>query len=249
MDIDNNIFYDEFLSKLAHMENVLLDAQDDPSNKENINEIFRAIHTVKGVADLLCFFDILKLSHKAEDLLDEVRNGKIDFDSKMIYLFLELKKFIKTLIDDKLNGYDMDEYQEKLFKTFEKEIDSHMPKTALIIDKSFFIKNLVNSVESKIKFNIIIAENQEDGLKILKNQNISMLFSDFSVNKDLAIETIMNLKKDPNYKNLPIIIITNQKKEDLTNIGKITSAKAWLAKPFDENQFIFILNKFLSAAT
>ena len=74
MEIEQNIFFDEFKNKLIILENSLMDVQNNDYNKEDINEIFRAIHTIKGTSDLLGIFDVVSICHKAEDLLEYVRS-------------------------------------------------------------------------------------------------------------------------------------------------------------------------------
>jgi len=243
MEIDHNIFYDEFLNKLAGMENALIDARDDLENKEHINEIFRAIHTVKGVADLLCFFDIVHIAHKAEDLLDEIRNGKIQLTLELCDLFLELKRFIKIIIDDKLNGYDIDEDQEKLFSTFEQEFVKHMTNTILIIANSAFLNKLVEKTKRELNYNIEVVDDYDKALTILKEKNVSLLFVDFGLDKSKGMAMIIKLRREQRYVKLPVVIITNEQKEDLAHIAKVTNAKAWLAKPFKEEQFLYIVDK------
>ncbi|MEA3384728.1 MAG: Hpt domain-containing protein [Campylobacterota bacterium] len=249
MEIDTNIFFDEFLNKLAQMENSLVDARTNLDNLEKINEIFRAIHTVKGVADLLCFFDIVHVAHKAEDLLGEIREGKVKFTIQICDLFIELKKFVKIIIEEKLNGYDIDEEQEKLFLLFEKEFLKYMAKSILIIDNSEFTKKFIEKVRLDIKHNIIIASTQQDAIDTIRSRQIGLVFSDFSTNTKDGLGTIIKLRGDSKYQELPIVIITNEKKEDLINIGKVTKAKAWLAKPFKEDQFKAIVDKFLPSTT
>ena len=64
-----------------------------------------------------------------------------------------------------------------------------------------------------------------------------------------SMATVIKLRRDPKYHTLPVVILTDEQKKDLQFVGKVTSAKAWLAKPFKEKQFLFIINKFLTAAT
>ncbi len=249
MDIDQNIFYDEFLNKLSDMENSLIYAKDNLFDTDTINDIFRAIHTVKGVADLLCFFDIVNITHKAEDLLDEIRVGKIILTLELCNLLLDLKKFLKIIIDDKLEGYEIDKDQEKLFGTFEQEFLKYMAKTILIIDDSAFIKKLLEKEKHNISYNIEVANDYKIGLELLRTKNIALLFMDFSSTKSDGLATIIKIRRESRYVKLPVVIITNTQKDDLVNIGKVTNAKAWLAKPFSENQFLTIVDKFLSTTT
>jgi two-component system chemotaxis sensor kinase CheA len=89
--MEPNLFYDEILNKLNLMEFAVADVLEDPSDMEKINELFRAMHTIKGIANLLFFFEIESLTHSAEDLLDEIRNQRVVFNSEIADLLIQLK--------------------------------------------------------------------------------------------------------------------------------------------------------------
>jgi two-component system chemotaxis sensor kinase CheA len=74
-----------------HLENietkiVSLENNDDP---ETVNEIFRSMHTIKGVASFLGLFNIKDLSHSLENLLDNLRDDIISIDTSLIDILLE----------------------------------------------------------------------------------------------------------------------------------------------------------------
>ncbi|MEA3352834.1 MAG: Hpt domain-containing protein [Campylobacterota bacterium] len=74
MDEDLALFYEDATEQLQNMENALLDASEGTDDLEKIGEIFRAMHTIKGTAGMFEFDHIVKFTHTAENLLDEVRN-------------------------------------------------------------------------------------------------------------------------------------------------------------------------------
>ena len=77
---DSEIFL-EFLSEshdhLEESESNILTIEEDPSDLELINAIFRGIHSIKGSAGFLGLTDMQKLSHELETLLDMARKGEI----------------------------------------------------------------------------------------------------------------------------------------------------------------------------
>jgi two-component system chemotaxis sensor kinase CheA len=64
-------------------ENLLI-LENDPDNEEAIACIFRAFHTIKGTTSFLGLTPISELAHKAENLLDEVRKKRLDFDGPVV---------------------------------------------------------------------------------------------------------------------------------------------------------------------
>ena len=129
MNETGNIFYDEMMNKLQEFEDILLDIKQGLLDDENINEIFRSIHTLKGTADLLGMLEVVNIAHKIEDLLSEIRDDNIDFTDNLCDLLLELKKFIVLLVDNLLNGIDLTSDTNELMITFEEELQKYMPQT------------------------------------------------------------------------------------------------------------------------
>jgi two-component system chemotaxis sensor kinase CheA len=69
-----NLFFEESFEGLDAMESGLL-TLEDAADKETINTIFRAAHSIKGGAGTFGFMEISGFTHSVETLLDEMRNG------------------------------------------------------------------------------------------------------------------------------------------------------------------------------
>jgi two-component system chemotaxis sensor kinase CheA len=68
---------------LAQVDEGLLQLERVPGDPELVNEVFRAAHTFKGSSGLFDFPELTRLTHAAEDLLDQVRSGRLALDSGM----------------------------------------------------------------------------------------------------------------------------------------------------------------------
>jgi two-component system, chemotaxis family, sensor kinase CheA len=94
---------------LAAVENRSLALEQDPCNAEAINSIFRAFHTIKGLAGFLELNDVREVSHNVETVLDLARNGKLSVTSHVIDVVLECADFLKicvSAVDSKLHGHE-----------------------------------------------------------------------------------------------------------------------------------------------
>ncbi len=69
-------FIQESIGHLEDVEAGLLEREQDPDDVEIVNRIFRAFHTIKGVAGFLNLEPIVRLAHKTETLLDEFRSER-----------------------------------------------------------------------------------------------------------------------------------------------------------------------------
>jgi two-component system chemotaxis sensor kinase CheA len=102
-DEDKEIIIDfatESLDNLGTIEVKLMDLEQDPSDVETINAIFRPFHTVKGVSGFLNFSKINKLAHISENLLDKVRNRELSIDGEIVDIILESVDMLKSMIEN-----------------------------------------------------------------------------------------------------------------------------------------------------
>jgi two-component system chemotaxis sensor kinase CheA len=93
-----NDFVVESMENLESIEVNLVDLEQDPSNKETINAIFRPFHTVKGVSGFLNLKKINRLSHCTENLLDSARQGEYKINDAIVDVILESVDVLKQLV-------------------------------------------------------------------------------------------------------------------------------------------------------
>ena len=84
---------------LAAIENLSLALEQDPGNAEAIHSIFRAFHTMKGLAGFLELHAVREVSHEVESVLDLARNGKLSITPRVIDVVLESADFLKSWVD------------------------------------------------------------------------------------------------------------------------------------------------------
>lgn len=91
-------FVTEAHDHLHRAETLLLELEVDPKNMEHINTIFRACHTIKGVASFLSLKNLTAVAHATENLMDKVRKGKIELTSMRLDLLFEAMDCLKEMI-------------------------------------------------------------------------------------------------------------------------------------------------------
>jgi two-component system, chemotaxis family, sensor kinase CheA len=97
-------FIEEASDHLAEMEDGLLLIQDAEKGKEAINTVFRAVHTIKGSAEYIGLTQIAELCHALEDLLELLRQGKRNVNSRMTDLLLEAKDLLNNQVASLIHG-------------------------------------------------------------------------------------------------------------------------------------------------
>lgn len=68
-------FRQEAEELLADIEDCVLAIEENPEDKDNINRLFRAMHTIKGSGAMFGFTDVAAFTHHVETVLDKVRKG------------------------------------------------------------------------------------------------------------------------------------------------------------------------------
>ena len=124
---------DELLQK---MEDALMEIQENGMDDENINAVFRAAHTIKGSSGMFGIDYIVDFTHIAENLLDKIRNHKIEINEDIIQLLLTCKDHMQTLIDfvmsDPENSPDeeIQDASKKLIDELKSYLDVDAPTPA-----------------------------------------------------------------------------------------------------------------------
>ena len=80
MDVNQylEIFLDETKEHLESLNAQILNLEQSPEDSDTINEIFRAMHTIKGSSGVMMFDEITRISHKLEDVFYYLRESKPD---------------------------------------------------------------------------------------------------------------------------------------------------------------------------
>lgn len=91
MDVSQylEIFLDETTEHLQSLNTQILNLEQDPENMDTINEIFRAAHSLKGMAGTMGYKRMQNLTHDMENVFSEVRNGTIKVKADMIDILFQ----------------------------------------------------------------------------------------------------------------------------------------------------------------
>ena len=257
MEFDQNIFFDEFNNKVISLSNALVDLKSGDYSTEVINEMFRAIHTIKSTSDLLGMFSLVGVTHKAEDLLDDIRNKKLSMDENICGLFIEFKDYIALAIKNVSMGIFDDEVVESLTIYFEKEFEHYLQiaqngptqeedkKTILVVEDATIIRYMIKKIVVENGYNVYMSDNGDDGYQKVLHHDIDLIICDLSTKNIGSKEMLLKIKQNIQYDQIPIIMLVDYMNQDLINYGKHIGAKAWVTKPIKSEKLLMMLNKIL----
>lgn len=111
-------YIDGSRENLDTMDKMLLTLEQNPSNLDAIEEIFRAAHTLKGMSATMGFEKIAHLTHEMENILDKLRSHQIPVTTAVIDVIFETFDVLRTLVNDSIeqtdSGVDLSELSNKL---------------------------------------------------------------------------------------------------------------------------------------
>lgn len=92
-------FHAEAIDHLSQIESSLLVLDDEPDDRDALNQIFRSFHTIKGVSGFLHLTPMHILTHEVESLLDLARTGRLRLTPTIITAILRSRDAVKTMVD------------------------------------------------------------------------------------------------------------------------------------------------------
>ena len=172
MDVSQylEIFIDETKEHLQSLNEHILILEKEPDNKHTIDEIFRAAHSLKGMAGTMGYKKMQRLTHNMENVLSEVRNGKMKATSELVdVLFRGLDELEDYLASIQADGTEGDLDSEDTINDLNKILDIGLGKVQSDADKNTSSpsvadnnsKSTTNDINSKEKFKYLKIEEHE----------------------------------------------------------------------------------------
>ncbi len=102
MDVSQylEIFIDESEEHLQTLSDCIMVLEKEPDNKDTINEVFRAAHSLKGMAGTMGFKRMQHLTHDMENVFQEVRSDRVKVTSGMIDLLFKCLDALEGYLDN-----------------------------------------------------------------------------------------------------------------------------------------------------
>ncbi|OIQ48767.1 Chemotaxis protein CheA [Pseudodesulfovibrio hydrargyri] len=98
-DLNRQIFKEEAYDLLIELEGALLELEEAPDDMDLVNQIFRALHTIKGSGSMFGFEEIAAFTHEVETVFDMVRNGDVQASPVLCSLALRSRDQIRAMLD------------------------------------------------------------------------------------------------------------------------------------------------------
>jgi two-component system chemotaxis response regulator CheY len=120
-----------------------------------------------------------------------------------------------------------------------------MEKVILTVDDSASIRQMVSFTLKNEGYTVIEAVDGVDGLEKLQQHPIDMVLTDLHMPNMDGIELIRNVRMDPKFKFVPIVLLTTESQSEKKLEGKSAGATGWIVKPFKPEQLVGVVKKLL----
>ena len=230
-------FFEEAFDMLDRLEQNILILDKDRNNTDAIQEIFRAVHTLKGSAGAVELFDTQKYAHRFEDLLDLIRNNQIKVDDKTIDILLKgidiLKELINGASEEKEYSGNIEEEIKNLenFKNLKlsgaisESVDTKSDKNSISVsvggkyDNLNFDNDILDSIregiENGLKTKLVFVKfNSESPMKTVGGVQVYVELKD-SGDIIASVPSLQNLEGDEFYQNVIYVIETAEEDESI----------------------------------
>lgn len=115
----------------------------------------------------------------------------------------------------------------------------------LAVDDSASMRQMVSFALKSAGHTVTEATDGEDALVKAKAGKVNLVITDVNMPKMDGITLIKNLRKLPDYKFTPILMLTTESSPEKKQEGKSAGATGWIVKPFDPDQLLATINKVL----
>jgi len=142
---------------LQGMDQDMVTLESVPNDADLLNRIFRALHTIKGTSGFLGFDPIVKLAHRAEDVLNGLRRGECPLTRRMMDALLsardQLGRMLKDLRNQQFGEYALDDILLEL-EEVQKPAEGNRPLGEILVsEKVIPPETLASALEEQAQGN------------------------------------------------------------------------------------------------
>ncbi len=120
-------------------------------------------------------------------------------------------------------------------------------KSVLVVDDSSATRSLITSMLEDIGgIDVFEASSGFEALKILPRQPFGLIVTDINMPDINGFELVSFVKNNEKYKNIPVIFVSIERNEGEINKGMSLGAFAYITKPFNTEEFHYIVKRALS---
>lgn len=247
MDLNQylEVFIEESKEHLQLCNEQLLKLEKQPEDLAIVGEIFRAAHTLKGMAATMGFEDLAGLTHQMENVLDEIRNNKLAVTPSVLDVVFsavdDLEAMVFSIADGGDGKRDVSNVINQLKGIIAGKMESQL-QTAVTLEGDASTKPATDGEYDEFEWTVI-AQSQEQGFTVfkmdiqlredclLKAARVFMVFETLEQMGEVikSVPTVDQLEEEKFEHGFSVTFLSKNKQEELKekimNISEIDSVK------------------------
>jgi two-component system chemotaxis sensor kinase CheA len=250
------IFIEESHEHLQSLNQSLLGLETNPKDMQILNEIFRVAHTIKGMAATMGYTKMTNLTHQMENVLDDIRNSKIDVNTYIIDVLFECLDFLENAVNHVANSGNegnslADDIIVKLHIILtgkpEEAAISLQPQAVSAEGEMMKFSQYDNSVVTKAieqGYDVFKVKIELDSGCMLKAARAFIVFQTVERYGEIikAVPTVEDIEDEKFDNEFTILIITNESeaavKKDLESISEVNKVLFEKVNKIDEEMIV-----------
>lgn len=117
--------------------------------------------------------------------------------------------------------------------------------TILAVDDSNSMRQMVVFALKQAGHSVTEAADGVEALELAKKNSFNLVISDVNMPRMDGISLIKQLRTLPNYKFIPLLMLTTESGADKKQEGKAAGATGWIVKPFNPDQLLSTVKRVL----
>ena len=118
-----------------------------------------------------------------------------------------------------------------------------MAITILAVDDSASIRGMVSFTLKSAGYEVVEAVDGQDGFEKARGKRVNLVLTDQNMPRMDGLTLIRSLRGIPEYRSVPILMLTTESGQEMKAKGKAAGATGWLVKPFDPRQLVSVVKK------
>ncbi|MGI5240884.1 response regulator [Dactylosporangium sp. CA-139066] len=121
-----------------------------------------------------------------------------------------------------------------------------MSKTVMVVDDSASVRQVVTIALKGAGYEVVDAVDGQDALRKLTGRRVHLIISDVNMPNMDGITLVGEIRKQPDHRFTPIIMLTTESQEEKKRQAQAAGAKAWVTKPFQPAQMLAAVSKLIA---
>jgi two-component system chemotaxis response regulator CheY len=118
-------------------------------------------------------------------------------------------------------------------------------KTIMTVDDSASLRQMVSFVLRSGGYEVVEAVNGLDAFSKLKGHELHLILTDINMPEMDGLEFTRQLRAIPEYKFVPVVLLTTESHPEKKQQGKAAGATGWIVKPFSPDQLLAVVKKVI----